>query len=52
MTGVVVTHDIRGAKVYADRLVLMNEGKILAEGSFAELEKNRDPFVARFLDDS
>jgi phospholipid/cholesterol/gamma-HCH transport system ATP-binding protein len=52
MTGVVVTHDIHGAKVYADRLVLMNEGKIMAEGSFAELEKNRDPFVTRFLDDS
>jgi phospholipid/cholesterol/gamma-HCH transport system ATP-binding protein len=49
MTGVVVTHDIRGAKVFADRLVLMNEGKILAEGSFQDLEKSRHSFVRKFL---
>jgi phospholipid/cholesterol/gamma-HCH transport system ATP-binding protein len=52
MTGVVVTHDIRGAKVYADRLVLMHEGKILAEGSFDDLKQDRDPFVTRFLEDA
>jgi phospholipid/cholesterol/gamma-HCH transport system ATP-binding protein len=52
MTGVVVTHDIRGAKIFADRMVLMHEGKILAEGSFDDLRRNRDPFVVRFLDDS
>src|SRR5438046_4806135 len=31
MTAVVVTHDVRGARTFADRLMLVNEGKILAE---------------------
>jgi phospholipid/cholesterol/gamma-HCH transport system ATP-binding protein len=46
---VVVTHDVRGAKVFSDRVVLLSEGKIVAEGTFADLEKSRDPFVARFM---
>ncbi len=49
VTSVVVTHDIHGAKTFADRLVVMNEGKILIEGTFEELNKSRDPFVVQFL---
>jgi phospholipid/cholesterol/gamma-HCH transport system ATP-binding protein len=49
MTAVVVTHDVRGARVFADRLILIHEGRILAEGSFADLQNNKDPFVSRFL---
>ena len=49
MTAVVVTHDLRGARMFSDRLILIHEGNILAEGSFGDLQKNRDPFVARFL---
>src|SRR5437868_12547813 len=37
MTAVVVTHDLRGAKTFADRLVLLHEGRVLAEGSYVEL---------------
>lgn len=51
ITSVVVTHDIRGAKVFADRLVLMNEGRILAEGSFEDLQRSQDPFVRKFMHD-
>jgi phospholipid/cholesterol/gamma-HCH transport system ATP-binding protein len=49
LTAIVVTHDVRGAKAFADRLVLMREGKIVAEGSFAELQKSRDEFVMQFV---
>jgi phospholipid/cholesterol/gamma-HCH transport system ATP-binding protein len=49
LTAIVVTHDIRGAKAFADRLVLLRDGKIVAEGSFAELQKNRDDFVQQFV---
>src|SRR5262249_42735219 len=52
MTGVVVTHDIRGARIYSDRMVLMHEGKVLAEGTYDELRRNRDPFIACFMDGS
>jgi phospholipid/cholesterol/gamma-HCH transport system ATP-binding protein len=49
MTAVVVTHDIRSARTFADRAVLMDKGKIVAEGGFDELQKSEDPFVSQFL---
>lgn len=49
LTAVVVTHDIRGAKAFAHRLVLLREGKVVAEGSFEELRKNDDRFVQQFV---
>jgi phospholipid/cholesterol/gamma-HCH transport system ATP-binding protein len=52
LASVVVTHDVHGAKVFADRVVLLREGKVLVHGSFAELERSSDPFVTRFLKDA
>jgi len=52
MTAVVVTHDIRGARTLADRVVLVHEGKIVAEGGFDELQNSKDEFVGQFLRDS
>jgi phospholipid/cholesterol/gamma-HCH transport system ATP-binding protein len=51
MTAVLVTHDIRGARALADRVVLVHEGKIVAEGGFDELQKLKDEFVGQFLQD-
>jgi phospholipid/cholesterol/gamma-HCH transport system ATP-binding protein len=52
MTAIVVTHDIRGAKVFSDRMVLIHEGNILAEGPLADLQKSKHPIVIQFLKDS
>ena len=52
MTAIVVTHDIRGAKVFSDRMVLIHDGNILAEGPLADLQKSKHPFVIQFLKDS
>ncbi len=49
ITSIVVTHDIDGAKSFSDRLILMNEGKILVEGTFDDLKKSRNKFVVQFL---
>jgi len=51
MTAVVVTHDVSGAKAFSDRIVLMDKGNIVAEGTFADLNKSRDKFVTNFLKD-
>jgi phospholipid/cholesterol/gamma-HCH transport system ATP-binding protein len=51
MTAVVVTHDIHGAKRFSDRLLLLDEGKVLIEGTFEDLQKSRDQFVVKFLRD-
>ena len=49
LTSVIVTHDIHGARIFGDRWILMREGRILIDGTFPQLEKSRDPFVAQFL---
>lgn len=51
ITSVVVTHDVRGAKDFADRLILLRAGNIVIEGTFAHLQKSRDPFVSQFIGD-
>jgi phospholipid/cholesterol/gamma-HCH transport system ATP-binding protein len=52
MTAVVVTHDIHGARIFADRLILLKDGEIAIEGTFADLQKSKDKFVAQFLRDA
>jgi phospholipid/cholesterol/gamma-HCH transport system ATP-binding protein len=49
MTAIVVTHDVHGAKLFSDRMIMVHEGKILIQGAFADLQKSRDEFVVRFL---
>lgn len=49
LTAIVVTHDIQGVKIYSDRLVMVNEGHIVMEGTLEELQKSQDPFVVQFL---
>jgi phospholipid/cholesterol/gamma-HCH transport system ATP-binding protein len=49
LSAIVVTHDVSGAKSYSDRLVLLNHGKIQAEGDFDELHASKDEFVAKFV---
>jgi phospholipid/cholesterol/gamma-HCH transport system ATP-binding protein len=51
MASIVVTHDIHGARIVADRLALMREGNILIEGTFEDLQRSQDEFVAQFLKD-
>jgi len=52
MTAVVVTHDIHGVKKFADRLVLLQDGEIALEGTFADMQKSKKEFVVRFLKDA
>lgn len=49
LSAVVVTHDVHGARKFSDRAIVLKEGKILAEGSFADMQRNEDPFVSQFL---
>jgi phospholipid/cholesterol/gamma-HCH transport system ATP-binding protein len=49
ITAIVVTHDVATAKLFSDRLLLLHEGNIRAEGTFTDLQNNQDEFVAQFL---
>ncbi len=49
ISSIIITHDIACAKITADRMVVMKEGIIAAEGTFDELEKSEDEFVSSFF---
>ena len=49
MASIVVTHDLYSAKTIANRLILLNQGNVTAEGTFQELQASDDPFVREFL---
>jgi phospholipid/cholesterol/gamma-HCH transport system ATP-binding protein len=49
ISSVIATHDMRSAKMTADRLVILHEGKIAAEGTFQELEKSEESYVKSFF---
>jgi len=49
MASIVVTHDLHSAKTIADRLALLNEGNVVIEGTFAELQQSEIGFVKEFL---
>jgi osmoprotectant transport system ATP-binding protein len=45
-----VTHDLAEAIYFGDQIVLMNEGRIVQQGSVADLrERPADPFVSEFI---
>jgi phospholipid/cholesterol/gamma-HCH transport system ATP-binding protein len=49
VTAIVVTHDIICAKIVADHAVFLSEGKILFEGSIAELSAAEDKYLKNFF---
>jgi len=49
-TVVLVTHDLAEAEFFADRVVLLRDGRVVQEGRLLELvERPADPFVTRFI---
>lgn len=48
-TSIIITHDMACAKLTGDRLVILRDGLIDAEGSYDELEKNDDEWVRSFF---
>ncbi len=49
VASIVVTHDLQSAKIIADRIVLLHQGNAVIEGTFEELERSGDKFVAEFF---
>jgi phospholipid/cholesterol/gamma-HCH transport system ATP-binding protein len=48
-TLIVVTHNIPSAKRLGDELVMLDEGRIVARGTVADLERSREPMVQAFM---
>lgn len=51
-SAIIITHDMECAKITADRVVIMNEGTYVAEGSFDELKNADDKLVRSFFNET
>lgn len=48
-TSIIVTHDLICAQIISDRSIVLNDGKIVYDGSLDELTSNDDPFLKDFF---
>jgi phospholipid/cholesterol/gamma-HCH transport system ATP-binding protein len=48
-TSVIITHDMACAKLTGDRLVILKDGMITAQGGYDDLEKSNDEWVRSFF---
>ena len=49
-TSIMVTHDMQSVKAVTDRLALLDHGKIIAVGTWEEMERSDQPGVRQFLE--
>jgi len=49
LTTVMITHDMTEAVLLADRIAVMRAGRLLAQGTPAELTKSSDGYVIELL---
>ncbi|MDD4893683.1 MAG: ABC transporter ATP-binding protein [Candidatus Omnitrophica bacterium] len=49
VTSVVVTHDMKSAYMVADKISMLYQGKIIAEGTPEEIQKTEHPVVHQFI---
>lgn len=48
-TSIIITHDMACARLTSDRLVILKDGVVHAEGKYEELEKSEDVWVRSFF---
>ncbi len=51
-TSIIITHDMPCAKTTANRIVVLKDGKFVAEGSYEELERTDDDWVRAFFENA
>ncbi|RKS03607.1 ABC transporter ATP-binding protein [Flavobacterium sp. 102] len=49
-TSIIITHDLTCAKYTGDRIIVLKDGIIKAEGSFSDIENNADDWVKSFFE--
>jgi len=52
ITSIVVTHDLHTARTIADRLIVLDQGNILFDGTFEDFNRSDIPFVAQIVKDA
>lgn len=49
ISSITITHDMPCAKMTADRIILMKDGIVYAEGSYQDLERSTDEWIRSFF---
>ncbi|HEY4111592.1 ABC transporter ATP-binding protein [Puia sp.] len=49
ISSITITHDMSCAKMTADRIILLKDGIVYAEGSYEDLEKSGDEWIRSFF---
>lgn len=49
ISSIIITHDMECARITGDRIIVMKEGVVTAEGQFDELSNSPDEFVRSFF---
>jgi len=52
ITSIVVTHDLHTVRTIADRLIVLDGGKTLFDGSYQDFSRSEIPFIAQFVKDA
>jgi phospholipid/cholesterol/gamma-HCH transport system ATP-binding protein len=50
MTSIIVSHDVQEVSAIADYIYMISNGKVIGQGSPAELRRSDSPWVRQFLD--
>ena len=48
-SSIIITHDIACVRITADRIIMLHEGYVYAEGKLSEFEKSDDPLIMSFF---
>ena len=48
-SSIIITHDIECARTTANRIIMLQDGEVYAEGSMAEFEKSTDKVIEAFF---
>lgn len=48
-SSIIITHDIACVRITADRIMMLHEGYVYAEGTLSEFEKSDDPLIMSFF---
>jgi phospholipid/cholesterol/gamma-HCH transport system ATP-binding protein len=49
ISSITITHDMNCAKMTADRIIMLREGVVVAEGTYEELERSEDEWIRSFF---
>ncbi|HXB34345.1 MAG TPA: ATP-binding cassette domain-containing protein [Puia sp.] len=49
ISSITITHDMTCAKLTADRIIMLREGVVVAEGTYEELERSEDEWIRSFF---